>query len=168
MDPLKLVLNLRTHREADAQVALRAQQKTCVQTDADRDAAHEALQEFRQTASARERSLAGALMGKVVRLREISDFNTQVAHLRQEAQRLTQVLDQATQLHDQATKALHDCEVTHIAASRQQQKFASLVSSETARLARDLEIREEREIDEAGERRRLAGDQAAEGRLADD
>lgn len=168
MQSMKNLLALRSHREADAQAALQAQRKTCVQASAARDAAANALEAFTQMASERETRLANALLGRTVRLQEIAEFNRQVADLRQEAGVLAQTLDQATQTRDGELLALRKCEVAHVAAWRQEQKWASLVSHESSRLAQMLEVRQEQEIDEARGRSGHAGDLEAGWRIAND
>ncbi len=168
MTPMNHILALRIHRETCAQAALEAQRKVCVQASADRETAADALETFTQMASTHEKSLARALLGKTVRLREISAFNLEVADLRQQMQRLAQALQEASRICDQASLAVRECEVVHTVAWRQQQTFASLVSAEASRVAGEREARQEREIEEAGEYARPPAGLEAGWRRAND
>lgn len=151
MSILKNILSVRSHREAQAQAAVREQSAVVERATAAHQRAAEELEVQRTMAEQREAQWIHELCSRTVRLREISEVQSAIGELRSQTRLLVQALEKAEQGRVDACESLAQCEDRHATAWRLEQRFVELVRLETEQRARHMDEREEGEMNEAAE-----------------
>ncbi|MEY4653639.1 MAG: hypothetical protein RI884_2220 [Pseudomonadota bacterium] len=145
---LQKILAVSDYREARAQAAVREVQAALVQATRTHQTAEDRLCVFREEADRREAELLQGLVGKTVRIREISAVNSEIGELRANLKILDEAVQKAEQARVQVQDALTERKAAHSVAWRHQQKITDLVQGEALRSARQGERREESEVGE--------------------
>ncbi|HZY20515.1 MAG TPA: type III secretion protein [Ramlibacter sp.] len=152
------LLAIKSFRENKAELAVRKQRTVLADATARRDGAQQTLEAFRGFAQQREDDLYADLCTRVVRLREIEDVQLAVVSLRGEERRHEEALAQAQERRRQEAGALETCQVVHAEASRMKQKFMELAQVYADEHLRELERKEDAELEEVAETRRDRAD----------
>lgn len=158
MSVFKDLLSIKAFRENKAEMTVRKQRGVLAEATAAREAAEKALEEFKVWALAHERGLYDELCRHVVKLREIEDVQQEVAGLRgKEVQHEEHVsaaeanrVKQSEQL-DADRRALTE-------ATKMKEKFVELARIHTEEHLKELERKEDAELEEAAETRRDRSD----------
>ena len=154
MSIFRELLSIKTFRESKAELAVHKQRRVLAEAVEQRDGAQRNLKDFRDYAVARERALFGDLCARVVKLRDIEDVQVEVVVMR------GQERDHETKLDDAEThRETQDGELTarktaHAEASRMKEKFVELAQVYADEQIRELERKEDAELEEAAETRR--------------
>ena len=143
------LLAIKRFREGQAELAVVRQRQIHADAEQARLEAERALEQFRQWALRRELEMYGDLCARTVRVREIEDVLQGVAGLRDgERQRETEVAEAGEKVTREA-QSLADTRLRHREASRMTEKFVELAQVHLAELAKDLERKEDLEMEEA-------------------
>lgn len=143
------LLAIKRFREDQAELAVTRQRQACAQAEELRDQAVAQLAQFQQWALDHEQSMYQDLCSRLVRVVEIEGVMQEVADLRQgEHDREDQVIQAAKQL-DLEADALVQRRETHREASRMVEKFIELARLHADEQMRELERKEDQEMEEA-------------------
>ena len=133
---LKTIRGLRERRmareEQEKARQLAAQQQA-------KEAADQALQEFRDQRQERVKEIYRSLIGKNLRLRDVDWFRFRLDQLKKEDARLVQEMLEQEKAVEEAAHAHHESQDKHQAAVRQVSKFDA-ISGEQGKLDRQQEI----------------------------
>lgn len=154
MSFFKELLAIKTFREGKAERHVRQQKQVLAEAVAQRLAREAALVEYRSFAHRQEVALFDDLCTRLVRLSAIEDVQHEVAHMRaQEQQRLMAVEEAEKQklLEEQRLLSLRD---VHREAQRAQQKFTEFAQVYADERLKELERKEDAEMEEVAELRR--------------
>jgi type III secretion protein O len=158
MSIFKELLSIKAFREDKAEMAVRKQRTILAEAVAAREAAEKALEDFKQWAVAQERSLYDQLCRQVVKLRAIEEVQLEVAGMRgKETQHEDQVRDAEAQRVKQAEQLEADRRTLQD-ATRMKEKFVELARINTEEHLKELERKEDAELEEAAETRRDRAD----------
>ena len=158
MSVFKELLAIKAFRENKAEMAVRKQRSVLAEATASREAADKALDEFRHWAFTHERSIYDALCQRVVRLRDIEDVQLEVADMRQKD---LQHEDHARKAEAERVKQSQQLEADrdmHQAASRMKEKFVELARLHADEQIKEIERKEDAELEEVAETRRDRAD----------
>lgn len=152
------LLSIKAFRESKAEQAVRRQRQTLADAEAGERERRQALESFRQYAIDHERALYADLCRRIVRLRDIEDVQQSVAGLRgEEADHEARVREAARQCV-QERERLDGCKAAHDEAARAKQKFVELAQAHADEQIKELERKEDAELEEAAETRRDRAD----------
>lgn len=158
MTVFKELLSIKVFRENKAELAVRRQRHLLAQAQRERDEAQQALERFMAYAVGHERALYADLCSRIVKLRDIEGVQQQVVDLRGREREHEAQLAAAQQQRDaQATKLEQD-KAAHAEATRMKEKFVELASNYAQERLRELERKEDAELEEAAETRRDRAD----------
>jgi hypothetical protein len=152
------LLDLKTFRERQAQMALLARRSEQAAAHRARLAADDALQAHRRLADQHERALYADLLRKRVRLRDIEQVQQAVAQLRRTEQGLLQRQDEASALERQRAEASTHAQQQHRGAERVKEKFDQLARQHADAALLAAERHEDLELEEAAAQRRERDD----------
>ena len=158
MGIFKELLAIKSFRETKAEIAVRKQRSVLAEATARREAAEDALEKFRGWAVTHERSLYDALCAQVVKLRDIEDVQVEVAALRHtEVQHEDQVREREAQRVKEVEQLEADRKVQQD-ATRMKEKFVELAQVFADEAVKELERKEDAEMEEVSETRRDRAD----------
>ncbi len=143
------LLAIKRFRQDQAALAVARQRQLLFQTQQRCAQAREQLAQFRELSLQRERDMYQDLCSRLVRAGEIEDVMDDVAELRQGERDREADVQQATERERQESAALDQCRNAHSEASRVVQKFVELISLHAAEYSRELERKDDLEMEEA-------------------
>ncbi|WP_394065632.1 type III secretion protein [Alcaligenes sp. WGS1538] len=143
------LLAIKRFREGQAELAVMRQRQSLLQMQQRSAEAREQLARFRELSLQREQDMYQDLCSRLVRVGEIEDVLDGVAELRQGEREREAGVEQAAEQEREATAALNQCRDMHREASRVVQKFVELTSVHAAEHLRELERKEDLEMEEA-------------------
>jgi type III secretion protein O len=152
------LLAIKKFRESKAELAVRRQRSVLAEAIERRDGAEEQLQQYRAFASEREQSLFRDLCTRIVRLKDIEGVQLSVVLMRTQEQEHEQQRDRedATRVKEASELDLRKDE--HTLASRMKEKFVELAQNFADEQFRELERKEDAEMEEVAETRRDRAD----------
>jgi len=149
MSVFRDLLAIKRFREGQAELAVMRQRQAHAEAERALQAAREQLAQFRQWAQRHERDMYRDLCSRAVRVRDIEDVMQRVAELRQgESDRQTRIDEAAERVRQQA-EALAQRRQEHREATRMVEKFVELADAHLAEHLRELERKEDLEMEEA-------------------
>ncbi len=154
MSVLSELLAIKSFRENKAEMAVRRQRTTLREAQEALERAVNELEEFRDWATRRERELFADLCARTVRLRDIQSVQENVAEMRGQEQHHVKSHDQAEDRRADEEEALQQAKQAHADASRMKEKFTELVRNHSLEVLRELERKEDAELEEVAETRR--------------
>ena len=154
MSFFKELLSIKSFRENKAERNVGKQRVVLAGAVTHRDASDEALQEYRGYAQRQELALFDDLCSRLVRLSAIEDMQHEVAHMRSQEQVRLQTLEQAEKQRATAAHSLQDLRMVHRDASRATQKFVEFAQVYADERIKELERKEDAEMEEVAEMRR--------------
>jgi len=154
MSIFKDLLAIKTFREEKAELALRKQRMELQAAIRERDGAQQQLEAFRAYARNQEQEMYADLCRRLVNLRDIEHVQGSVVILRGKEQGHAAVLDKAEALRESQESLLDDRKSEHQMASRMKEKFVQLAQVHDEQQLRELERKEDLELEEAAEARR--------------
>ena len=154
MKAISELLSIKTFRESRAELNVRKQRGVLAEAIDRRDAEERKLEEYRRFALGHERELYDDLRRRVVRLRDIEDVQQEVVVLRNGERSHEALLEQAERTKDLEQKHLDEARETHREATRMKQKFVELVDVYSEEELKELERKEDAELEEVAELRR--------------
>ncbi|MEO5672270.1 MAG: YscO family type III secretion system apparatus protein [Ramlibacter sp.] len=168
MSIFRELLSIKSFRESKAELAVHKQRRALAEATEQRDGARSELTEYRNFALARERSLFGELCARVVKLRDIEDVQVEVVVMRGRERDREKKLDDAESHRETQSGELQVRKTAHVEASRMKEKFVELAQVYADEQIRELERKEDAELEEAAEirRDRVDWDERAEDEVA--
>lgn len=148
------LLAIKSFREEKAELAMRKQRIALAAAAAERDDASRRLDDYRDFAQRQEREMYADLCTRLVNLREIEHVQGSVVVLRGQEQVHETVLDKAQTQCESQERLLDERKADHQQASRMKEKFVQLAQVHAEQEMRELEHKEDLEIEEAAEVRR--------------
>lgn len=143
------LLAIKRFREGQAELAVARQRKVHAEAEHQREVASEQLTEYRTWAQQQEEGFYRDLCSRIVRVREIEGVLQGVAELRQgERDHQTRVESASQEVIDQAN-ALAERRLSHREARRVTDKFVELAHVYLVEHLRELERKEDSEMEEA-------------------
>lgn len=158
MSIFRELLSIKTFRESKAELAVRKQRGVLAEAVERHEAAQQALRRFIDYAVAHERSLYDDLCRRVVKLRDIEDVQLAVVDLRGKERRHEESVAQADADRQTQAERLEADKHAHSEASRMKQKFVELAQAFSEERLREIERKEDAELEEAAETRRDRSD----------
>lgn len=143
------LLAIKRFREEQAALAVTRQRQLLLQMQQRCAQARDQLAQFRQMSLQREQDMYQDLCSRLVRVGEIEDVMEGVAELRQGERDREAGVEHAAEREREESAALAQCRDAHRDASRVVQKFVELASVHAAEHLRELEHREDLEMEEA-------------------
>lgn len=154
MSIFRELLSIKAFREGQAQVVLQKAQAQVVHARRELDARQAALEAFQARARQLEAQWYAQLCAGPVKVRAINDVRQEVAFLREDERRKEAAADEAKRaLHgasDRALAARHDLR----RATSVKDKLVALAANVAEEAARDLQRKEDAEMEEASSVRR--------------
>lgn len=160
MTILRDLLAIKTFRENKAEMAVARQRVVLAEATEALEQARAALDDFRDWAQRRERELFDDLCSRTVRLREIQQVHEAVGEMRTQENHHVQQQDTAQEHRDEEKVELDACKQAHAEASRMKEKFVELARSHAQEVLREIERKEDAEMEEVAELRRDRADWA--------
>lgn len=154
MTILRDLLAIKTFRENKAEMAVHRQRVLLAEAVQAHEQAQAALEAFRDWAQRRERELFADLCSRTVRLREIQEVHEAVGEMRTQENHHLQEQDKAQEHRDEEQVELDACKQAHAEASRMKEKFVELARNHAQEALRELERKEDAELEEVAELRR--------------
>lgn len=148
------LLAIKAFREGQAESAVRVQRQALADAQAAREAAQALLARLMQEGLEIETALYRDLCARIVRLREIEDVQLSVAGLRQREAAQQDAVDAAKRAQEAQTHKLDTARAAHKEASRQKSKFVDLARNYADAQLREVERKEDLEMEEAASVRR--------------
>lgn len=148
------LLAIKAFREGQAESAVRVQRQALADAQAAREAAQALLARLMQEGLEIETALYRDLCARIVRLREIEDVQLSVAGLRQREAAQQDAVDAAQRAQEAQTHKLDTARAAHKEASRQKSKFVDLARNYADAQLREVERKEDLEMEEAASVRR--------------
>lgn len=158
MSIFRELLSIKTFRENKAEMEVRKQRMVLAEALARREQAQAQLDDFRGYALRHEQALFTDLCTRIVRLRDIEAVQTEVVQLRQQERGYESAVDTAVQAEHKESGELDVRKQAHAEASRMKQKFVELAQVYADEQIRELERKEDAELEEAAETRRDRAD----------
>ncbi|HSV47686.1 MAG TPA: YscO family type III secretion system apparatus protein [Ramlibacter sp.] len=158
MSMFKELLSIKVFRESKAEIAVRKQRGVLAQAVSERDQADKTLADFRDFAVRHERGLYDDLCSRIVRLHDIEDVQLAVSGLRQSEVRHEEQLRQAEALRLKQAEQLEQDRLAHADATRMKEKFVELAQVYADEQIKELERKEDAELEEVAETRRDRAD----------
>jgi type III secretion protein O len=152
------LLSIKAFRENKAEMSMRQQRSVLAEAALQRDSAEQRLVQFRELASARERALFDDLCSRIVRLRQIENVQLAVATMRGEERDHEQALEKSEAERNKEAAELEVRKAAHAQALKMKQKFVELAQVYAEEQFRELERKEDAEMEEAAETRRDRSD----------
>jgi len=143
------LLAIKSFRESQAEAAVRVQREALREAREAREAAEALLKRLLREGLDHEMALYRDLCARIVRLREIEDVQLAVAGLRQREAAQQDAVSAAQQHQNRATQQLDAARAAHEEASRQKSKFVDLSRNFAEAQLRELERKEDLEMEEA-------------------
>jgi len=160
MTILRDLLAIKTFRENKAEMAVHRQRVVLSEAVQAYEQAQAALKDFRDWAQRRERELFDDLCSRTVRLREIQNVHEAVGEMRTQENHHIQEQDKAQEHRDEEQVELEACKQVHADASRMKEKFVELARDHAEVVGREIERKEDAEMEEVAELRRDRADWA--------
>lgn len=154
MTILKELLAIKTFREGKAELALRKQRMELQAAIHERDGARRRLDDYRDFARRQEQEMYADLCRRLVNLRDIEHVQGSVVMLRGQEHEHEAVLDKAETFRASQEHLLDERKADHQMASRMKEKFVQLAQVHAEQRVRELERKEDLELEEAAETRR--------------
>ncbi len=148
------LLAIKTFREGQAESAVRIQRQALADAQAAREAAEALLMRLMREGLETETALYRDLCSRMVRLREIEDVQLSVVGLRQREAAQQEAVDAAQRTQEAQNQKLSDARAAHQEASRQKSKFVDLARNYADTQLREVERKEDLEMEEAASVRR--------------
>lgn len=149
MNVFRELMAIKRFREGQAELAVMRQRQTLAEAERLKGQALEQLEEYRRWSLQRELDMYRDLCSRLVRASEIEDVLEDVAGLREgEHDRETRVEEAGDQARREAEQLVQYREA-HREASRMVDKFVQLASLHAAEELRELERKEDLEMEEA-------------------
>lgn len=148
------LLAIKSFRENQAEMAMRKQRLALAAAAEARDGASQQLEDYREFAQRQEQEMYADLCRRLVNLREIEHVQGSVVLLRSQEREHVAVLDKAQAQCESEERVLDERKAEHQHASRMKEKFVQLAQVHAEQELRELEHKEDLEIEEAGEVRR--------------
>lgn len=143
------LLTIKRFREGQAEQAVAKQRQLLAEAERAREQAREELERFCAWARQRELDLYGDLCRRIVRVREIEDVMRDVSDMRTgERTRETQADEAAAQARREA-EALEQRRQSYREATRMVEKFLELVRIDLEDVLKEVEHKEDLEMEEA-------------------
>lgn len=149
MNVFRELMAIKRFREGQAELAVTRQRQALAEAERRRLQALERLDEYRIWSEQRERDMYRDLCSRLVRVRDIEDVMQGVADLRQGEHDCETRAEQAAEQERQETEALAERREAHREASHMVEKFVQLASLHAADELRELERKEDLEMEEA-------------------
>lgn len=158
MSIFKELLSIKSFRESKAEMAVRKQRLVLAAAISEQERAQQLLDQFRDYAVRHELAMYNDLCTRVVRLRDIEDVQLTVVDLRTQESRHDESCQKA-QTYRRAQSTQLDVQVKlHAEASRMKQKFVELAQVYADEQIKELERKEDAEMEEVSETRRDRSD----------
>ncbi|MGX5658518.1 type III secretion protein [Castellaniella ginsengisoli] len=149
MNVFRELMAIKRFREGQAELAVTRQRLTLAEAERLKAQALDQLEEYRRWSQQRELDMYQDLCSRLVRASEIEDVLEDVAGLREgEHERENRVEEAGDQARQEAER-LARCREAHREASRMVEKFVQLASLHAAEELRELERKEDLEMEEA-------------------
>jgi type III secretion protein O len=148
------LLAIKAFREGQAESAVRVQRQALADAQAARAAAEALLARLMQEGLETETALYRDLCSRIVRLREIEDVQLSVARLRQREAAQQDAVETAQRAQEAQNQKLNAARAAHQEASRQKSKFVDLARNYADAQLREVERKEDLEMEEAASVRR--------------
>ncbi len=148
------LLAIKTFREGKAELAVRRQRLALAHAVSECEVAQRRLAQFRAHAQREEHRLFDDLCGAIVVLQAIQDVYQSVAAMRLQEHDHAELLDQAQAQQAQEQQMLDDAREVHAQATRMKEKFVELASAQALEQHRELERKEDAEMEEVAETRK--------------
>ncbi len=158
MTMFRELLSIKDFRESRAELAVRKQRSVLAEAIAARDAAEMQLREFRDYALKHERALYADLCRRIVRLRDLENVQLEVVDLRGRERNHEETLSQSDQARNTEQQRLDNARNIHHEASKMKQKFVELAQIYSDEQMKELERKEDAEMEEVAELRRERDD----------
>jgi type III secretion protein O len=152
------LLSIKDFRESRAELAVRKQRGILAEAIAARDAAEKQLNEFREYALRHERELYADLCRRIVRLRDLENAQLEVVDLRGRERSHEDTLSQSDHARNAEQQRLENAKHNHHEASKMKQKFVELAQIYSDENLKELERKEDAEMEEVAELRRERDD----------
>ena len=152
------MLSIKKFRESRAEMAVQKQRHVLQAALVRRDEDKKTLDDYRIQALESERGLYADLCRRIVRLHDIENVQQEVVILRSTERHYEQVLDDAETALVKEQQALDERRTEHREADRMKQKFIELVQSYAEERVKEIEQKEEAELEEVAETRRDRAD----------
>ncbi|WP_276807914.1 type III secretion protein [Castellaniella defragrans] len=149
MNVFRELLAIKRFREGQAELAVTRQRQALAEAERQRLQALERLDEYRAWSLRRERDMYRDLCSRLVRVRDIEDVMQGVADLRQGERDCETRAEAAADQERQEAQALVERREAHRETSRMVEKFVQLASLHAADQLRELERKEDLEMEEA-------------------
>ncbi|WP_144630588.1 type III secretion system stalk subunit SctO [Bordetella genomosp. 13] len=143
------LLAIKRFREGQAELAVARQRQLHAQAETAQEKAEDDLRQYLGWARQRERDMYQDLCSRTVRVREIEDVLAGVADLRQGEQRQHEHVAEARKHVAREAEALAARRVDHRDASRMTEKFVELAQMHLDAHLKELERKEDLEMEEA-------------------
>lgn len=154
MSFFKELLAIKTFREGKAERQVSKQRVVLAEAVAQRQTCEEALVDYRSYALRQEKALFDDLCSRLVRLSAIEHVQQEVAHMRAQEQQRQQALDEAEKQKLQQEQQLMVLREVHKQAQKAQQKFTEFAQVFADERLKELERKEDAELEEVAELRR--------------
>jgi len=149
MNVFRELMAIKRFREGQAELAVTRQRQALAEAERQRLEALERLDEYRVWSERREQDMYQDLCSRLVRVRDIEDVMQGVAELRQGEHDCETRVERAADQERQETEALVERREAHRNATRMVEKFVQLASLHAADELRELERKEDLEMEEA-------------------
>ncbi len=158
MSIFKELLAIKSFRESKAEIAVRRQRAVLAEAARQRDEAEHKLVQYKDYALMHERQIYAELCTRIVRLREIENVQMVVVDLRDKERRHEEQLKQAEADRSKQATQLDTDKKTHSDASRMKEKFVELAQVFADETLKEIERKEDAEMEEVSETRRDRAD----------
>jgi type III secretion protein O len=158
MSVFKELLAIKSFRESKAEMTVRKQRSVLAVAVDTRDGADEALRRFRDFSLRHERALYDDLCSRIVRLRDIENVQLAVVDLRGQERSHETSLQEAEKDRVRQAEQLDDDKRLHADALRMKEKFVELAQVYADEQIKELERKEDAEMEEVAETRRDRAD----------
>lgn len=148
------LLTIKSLRESKAERMVRLQREVLAEATDMRERAHQRLDDFVVFARHEEDTLYQDLCSRLVRLRDIENVQSSVAHLRQQEQQHEDALHKAEVQRVKESEKMTVDKSVHKEAARVKEKFVEWAQIHTNELQREFERKEDAEMEEVAETRR--------------
>lgn len=154
MSVFKELLSIKAFRESKAELEVRKQRQTLADAKASEREREQALERWREYALRHERDLYADLCRRVVQLRDIEQVQQSVVDMRGQERQHEERVREAAKLCAHEAARLDECKRVLGEAARAKRKFVELAQAHADEQIKELERREDAELEEAAETRR--------------
>lgn len=148
MTLLAELLRIKEYREDKAELGVIKSRSILAETMRRNDEARDALDRYERWSDERERQLYSGILGRSIKLRELTYLREDVALLKQKKLALSESLNRADAEQTEAQVAADVARDTHEVAARAREKFVQLVQAHSEELRLENERKEDGEIEE--------------------